>query len=560
MVNIDDQSLYQTLKELEIIKINKLVQALTDCKSQNVPLATILINKDLISDENLGKVIADFLKIPFINLSQISITEDVLKIIPEIVAKKQKIISYKIDDKGLYLAMNNPKDIGMAEFIKKKSGLPIKIFYATERDINNALSLYNKDVKKAFDEIIKENIEQAKGLVKADPPIIKIVDTLISHAYQNRASDIHIEPSQKNSLVRFRIDGILHDIINLPIDLHSQIVTRIKVQSKLRTDEHQASQDGKMVYQTEEERLDIRVSIVPITEGEKVVMRLLSEKSRQFSLQDLGLRSIDLKKVEEAIDKPYGMILSTGPTGSGKTTSLYAVLKILNQRDVNIMTIEDPVEYEIENINQIQVNPKTNLTFAAGLRSILRQDPNIILVGEIRDDETASIAINSAMTGHLVLSTLHTNDSSTAIPRLLEMKIEPYLVASTINVIIAQRLVRKICQKCRFSKEIKKTDSIISSLSMESKKVFFENKDVVRIYQGKGCPVCHQTGYQDRIGIFEVLLIDDEIRQAVINKKDAGIIRKIAHKNGMKLMIEDGLEKVKEGITSIEEVIRVTKE
>ena len=315
-----------------------------------------------------------------------------------------------------------------------------------------------------------------------------------------------------------------------------------------------------MVYQTEEERLDIRVSIVPITEGEKVVMRLLSEKSRQFSLQDLGLRSIDLKKVEEAIDKPYGMILSTGPTGSGKTTSLYAVLKILNQRDVNIMTIEDPVEYEIENINQIQVNPKTNLTFAAGLRSILRQDPNIILVGEIRDDETASIAINSAMTGHLVLSTLHTNDSSTAIPRLLEMKIEPYLVASTINVIIAQRLVRKICQKCRFSKEIKKTDSIISSLSMESKKVFFENKDVVRIYQGKGCPVCHQTGYQDRIGIFEVLLIDDEIRQAVINKKDAGIIRKIAHKNGMKLMIEDGLEKVKEGITSIEEVIRVTKE
>lgn len=560
MAIYDDQNLYQAIKELDVIKSDKLIQALTDCKSQNVPLSDILINNDLISDENLGKITADLFQVPFINLAQVTIPEDVLKIIPEVVAKKQKIISFKIDEKGIHLAMNDPTNIEMIEFIKKKSGLQIKIYYSTKRDLNNSLSLYNKDVKKAFDEIIKENIEKAKGAIKSDPPIIKIVDTLISHAYQNRASDIHIEPSQKNSLVRFRIDGVLHDIINLPVDLHPQIVTRIKVESKLRTDEHQASQDGKLVYQTDEERLDIRVSIVPITEGEKIVMRLLSEKSRQFSLQDLGLKNIDLKKVKEAIEKPYGMILSTGPTGSGKTTSLYAILKILNQRDVNIMTIEDPVEYEIENINQIQVNPKTNLTFAAGLRSILRQDPNIILVGEIRDDETASIAINSAMTGHLVLSTLHTNDSSTAIPRLLEMKIEPYLVASTVNVIIAQRLVRKICQKCRVSKEIKNNEPITGSLSVESKKIFFENKNTIRVYQGKGCSVCHQTGYQDRVGIFEVLVMDDEIRKAVINKNDAGIIRKIAHKNGMKLMIEDGLEKVKEGITTIEEIIRVTKE
>ena len=555
-----DQTLYQSLKELNVIKPESLVKALAECKGKNLPLGDVLIDEDLISDENLGKIIADLYQVPFINLSQISIKEDVLKIIPETVAKKQKSISFEINKETLYLAINDPKNIEIIEFITKKSGLNVKIFYATNRDINSTLSLYHKDVRKAFDEIIKENIEMAKGSVKTDPPIIKIVNTLISHAYQSRASDIHIEPSQKHSLVRFRIDGVLHDIIDLPVELHPQIVTRIKVESKLRTDEHQASQDGKLVFQTDEERLDIRVSIVPITEGEKIVMRLLSEKSRQFSLQDLGLKDKDLKKVEEAVNKPYGMVLSTGPTGSGKTTSLYAVLKILNQRDVNIMTIEDPVEYEIESINQIQVNPKTNLTFAAGLRSILRQDPNIILVGEIRDDETASIAINSAMTGHLVLSTLHTNDSSTAIPRLLEMKIEPYLVASTVNIIIAQRLVRKICQKCRVSKEINIDEPILSGLSEESKKNFFKGKKIVRVYQGKGCSVCHQTGYQDRIGIFEVLLMDDQIRQAVIDKKDAGTIRKIANKNGMRLMIDDGLEKVKEGITSIEEIIRVTKE
>lgn len=312
------------------------------------------------------------------------------------------------------------------------------------------------------------------------------------------------------------------------------------------------------------DKLDIRVSIVPITEGEKVVMRLLSERSRQFSLEDLGLEADDLSKVGKAIEKPHGMILAVGPTGCGKTTTLYALLKILNKREINIMTIEDPVEYDIEGVNQIQVNPKTELTFAKGLRSIVRQDPDIILVGEVRDNETAGIAINSAMTGHLVLSTLHTNDAATSFVRLMDMGIEPFLIASTINVIAAQRLVRKICSKCRVSVEVPtsqpQSSSHLGGLSPELIKKHFGEKDTVRIYHGKGCPVCHQTGYSGRVGVFEVLEVDDEIQRAITSRADSNIIQNIAIKSGMTTMLEDGLRKVQRGITTIEEVMRVTKE
>ncbi len=293
------------------------------------------------------------------------------------------------------------------------------------------------------------------------------------------------------------------------------------------------------------EKLDIRVSIVPITEGEKVVMRLLSERSRQFDLESLGLFENDLKKVQEAVKRPYGMILATGPTGCGKTTTMYVVLKQLNRRNVNIMTIEDPVEYDIEGVNQIQVNPKTNLTFADGLRSIVRQDPDIILVGEVRDEETAGIAINSAMTGHLVLSTLHTNDAATTLPRLLEMGVEPFLVASSVNVIIAQRLVRKICTKCRVSEEVKPDGLVAPGLT--------------RVYHGKGCPVCQGTGYAGRVGIFEVLVLDDDIRQAVVERQDSDKIAALAIKKGMTTMFDDGIAKVARGLTTIEEVVRVTE-
>lgn len=558
----DDQSLYWALKDLGVVPESKLQAAFKLSKVKDLSFSEVLLRQDLVSDENLGKLTADLLGFPFINFSKVSIKEEILKIVPEIVAKKQKVIAFKKDEQGLHLAMVDPTNIEMVEFVKKKVGDSVISYLATERDLTDALVLYRKGIEKEFSQIIAKSAQAVKGAA-TEAPIIKIVDTILSYADQNKASDIHIEPQEEKSIVRFRIDGLLHDVVTLSKEIHFQVVTRIKVMANLRTDEHQASQDGKLVFKTDPptggEKLDVRVSIVPITEGEKVVLRLLSEKSRQFGLSSLGLVGEDLKKVKSAIDKPHGMILATGPTGCGKTTTLYSILKILNKREVNISTIEDPVEYDVDGVNQIQVNSRTELTFAKGLRSIVRQDPDIILVGEIRDSETAGIAINAAMTGHLVLSTLHTNDAATSLPRLLDMKIEPFLVASTINLIIAQRLVRKICQKCRVSQEIKEETGKIQ-LPIELVKKYFGKKNTIRVYQGKGCSVCHQTGYVGRIGIFEVIEMRENIKKAVVGRNDSDTIRKLAIKNGMKTMLEDGLEKAIKGETTVEEVFRVTKE
>src|SRR3989338_2930161 len=434
---------------LDLIPKERLEEVFEEAEKNHQSIAELLVQEDLISDDHLGQVIADYLKYDFIDLDNVTIDDEILQIIPEVMAKSQKVIAFDRDKDGIKLAMVNPGNLRVINLIEKKTGQPVVIYYTTTDNIKSALTKYQKGIQKEFSEIIKENISAArKGAKAEDLPIVKIVDTVIQYAYENKASDIHIEPYDEKTLVRFRIDGILHDIIELPNNIHELIVTRIKILAKLRTDEHRSAQDGKIRATVEKDKLDIRISIVPIMEGEKVVMRLLSEKSRQFGLEDLGFSSNDLVKLKKEYSKPYGMILVTGPTGSGKTTTLYAVLKILNRREVNISTIEDPVEYDIDGISQIQVNPKTNLNFATGLRSILRQDPNIIMVGEIRDEETADIAINSAMTGHLVLSTLHTNDAATALPRFLEMGVEPFLIASTVNIIIGQRLVRKIHRGC----------------------------------------------------------------------------------------------------------------
>ena len=561
MAFYDNQSLYSALQELGVIDKNQLDEAFDESKKQNIKLENILLEKDLISDENLGKTISDLVSLPLVRLGEIPISQEVLQLIPEVVARKQKVIAFNKNKNGLYIATSDPENIQILDFIEKKFGVPVFVYFATQQDINNALFLYKKDLATTFAEIIKENIREAntRQLSQLDPPIIKIVNAILNYAYQNRASDVHIEPLKEKAIVRFRIDGILHDILSLPLDLHPPIVTRVKVISNLRTDEHSVAQDGKLQFKLDEEDVDVRVSIVPITTGEKIVMRLLSERSRQFSLLDLGLSFTDLKKVKAAYAKPYGMILATGPTGSGKTTTVYAILKLLNDRGVNIMTIEDPVEYNIEGVNQIQVNPKTNLTFAAGLKSIVRQDPDIILVGEIRDNETADIAINSAMTGHIVLSTVHTNDAATTIPRLLDMSVEPFLIASTVNVIIAQRLVRKIHTRCRVSEDIE-VKQLAKYIDESLLKKFFGKVKTVRLYKGKGCQLDHGIGYEGRIGIFEVLEIDEEVRKAILKRADADTIKKIAIKSGMTTMIENGLEKVKQGLTTIEEILRVTKE
>jgi len=552
---ITDEQLKALILKNKLVDEKGLNKMLAYAKNSDVSLADALRDNNLVSDENLGMLIADFLKLPFIILTKTSIAPEVFRIIPERIARKYKVIAFARAKEGIKVGMSDPRNTELLQLISKKTGERTFIYYATEKDINNTLRIYRKDQQKTFDGLIGKEVQTKTS---AEAPIIKIVDLLINYAYQDKASDIHIEPQEKNSLFRFRIDGVLHDVLTLPKDLHDRIISRIKVLSRLRTDEHLSAQDGKMRIKLEEENLDIRVSIIPIADGEKVVLRLLSARSRQFSLIDLGMRQEDLEKVTKAFNKSYGMILSTGPTGSGKSTTIYAILKIINTRDKNITTIEDPVEYKIKGINQIQANPKTNLTFAAGLRSVLRQDPNVIFVGEIRDIETAGIAVNASLTGHLVLSTLHTNDAATALPRLTDMKVEPFLVASTVNIIIAQRLIRKICDMCRTSIDIQYSD-LTKNIPVEIIKKHFGTKKDLVIYKGGGCKVCHFTGYTGRVGLFEVLEVTNQIRKLITEKANSDVIAKQAIADGMNTMLDDGLDKVIKGVTSIEEVLRVTK-
>lgn len=386
--------------------------------------------------------------------------------------------------------------------------------------------------------------------------IINLVNLLVEHAHGARASDIHIDPSDKEVKVRLRIDGALQESLWLPKNVYSEIISRIKILSGLRTDEHLAAQDGRFRLVLEGNPLDIRVSIVPTYYGENAVLRLLYDQAQGFTLEALGFSKINQNKILRALKRPYGMILATGPTGSGKTTTLYTLIKMLNKPEVSIVTIEDPVEYAIEGVEQIQVNPRTSLTFAHGLRSILRQDPNIIMVGEIRDSETAGIAINVALTGHLLLSTIHTNDPATTLPRLLDMGIEPYLVSSTVNLAIGQRLVRKICGNCRQEKkftplETKSLNESIPEGIINQYKIF---------YEGAGCEDCNHTGHKGRLPVHEVLELDESVRNAILKKSSAGQIKEIAVKNGMVPMPEDGLRKASEGLTTVAEVLRISHE
>lgn len=517
-----------------------------------------LITKRILTEEQLGQVLAKAMEVPFISLSKLNIDRNIFSLVPPRIIRKNKIVAYAREGEVLKVAMADPRAKNIIEMLTKKTGLKIEVAYATDADISSMVNLNKQALQITIDELLKSEIAEATRTASDSLPIAKIVDTLINAAYEDRASDIHIEPTELESLVRFRIDGVLQDVLLMPKKIHDRLITRIKVLSNLRTDEHMGAQDGKMRLVIPEEQLDIRVSILPVTGGEKVVMRLLSSKSREYSLVSLGMAPGDLTKLERAYAQTYGMILSTGPTGSGKTTSIYAILKILNTREKNITTIEDPVEYWIKGANQVQVNVKTNLTFADGLRSILRQDPNIIFVGEIRDSETAGIAVNAALTGHLVLSTLHTNDAATAIPRLSDMGVEPFLVASTVRVIIAQRLLRKICDGCKSSMQFTR-EELLKHFSTDILAKYFPEGEEITTYHGTGCKLCHNTGYKGRLGVFEVLEVSQEIRKLIASKKDAEVINQQALKEGMQSMLEDAIIKVQKGLTTIEEVIRVTK-
>jgi type IV pilus assembly protein PilB len=568
---LTNEDIRKIILESGVVDEKKVEEIEKNFHQEKSTFKEFILSQGFISSEELAKLVADAIDRPFVSLAGAFPDQEFLSLIPEVVARKKKMVAFKKDSQGLHIAMADPTDTEIINFIERKEGVSVVAHVATEQDIDNVLETYGKGLSSILEETFKNITSEAeskgaKDEKESDSSIIQIVREIVIQAYHNRASDIHIEPRENdNSVARFRIDGVLHDVTEIPKEFHAQVISRIKVMAKLRTDEHQIPQDGKIEFPLEEigSDVDIRVSIVPIVEGEKAVLRLLAERSRQFSLTSVGLGEENLKKIREAYKKPYGMILATGPTGCGKTTTLYAVLKLLNKRQVNIMTIEDPVEYDIEGVNQIQVNPKAKLTFATGLKSILRQDPNIILVGEIRDAETADIAVNLALTGHLILSTLHTNDSATAIPRLKDLGIEPFLIASTTNVIIAQRLVRKIHEVCRSSEKVSAKD-VAEKIGWEmTEKVFNVSKSNpdadIRLYQGKGCDSCQGTGFQGRIGIFEVMIINDEIRQAISKNQESDFLSGLSKKAGMSTMLEDGLKKVIMGVTTIDEILGATK-
>jgi type IV pilus assembly protein PilB len=440
------------------------------------------------------------------------------------------------------------------------------------------LKQYKKSLQAEFGDIIKKNAREVSAgedleKVAQDLPIIKIVDTLLKHAIFQSASDIHIEPDEKEVRVRYRIDGILHDAMILPSQILSGIVARIKVLSNLKLDEHRIPQDGRFKIEEDGKKISFRVSTIPVFRGEKIVMRILDESTKGLTLEKMGLWGDSLEIIHRSIKKPNGMILVTGPTGSGKTTTLYTILDILNTPEVNIATIEDPIEYQMPRINQTQVNPKVGMTFAIGLRALLRQDPDIIMVGEIRDKETIQIALNASMTGHLVLSTLHTNSAAAAIPRMVDMQAEKFLIASTVSVIIAQRLVRKICPDCRKEYKLSKEqlDDFKKNVNLEELDKIIEKSDLpgiknikkvedVSFYKGTGCDRCGGEGYRGRVGIYEVLEVTEAIQKVILANSTADEIEKVAKSEGMHNMMTDGIIKAIQGITTIEEVMRVTKE
>ncbi len=582
-MRVESQQLKAFLLDAELVTKNELDKAVKKAKKTGQKIGDVLVSQGQIKSEDLIKLEAYILGIPFVNLEKETIDPEVLKIIPEPIAKNHNIIAFRKKGNNLEVAMLDPEDLRTIEFIRKTTPLRILPRLTSPESIKNVLKQYQESLEAEFGDIIKKEVGGIKSIkegkkkrlkeelkkVAQELPVIRIVDTLLKHAILQRTSDIHIEPSEKDVIVRYRIDGILRDAMTLPKAAASGIVARIKVLSNLKLDEHRLPQDGRFKVETETYKYSIRVSILPVFDGEKIVMRLLAETSKAQTLEGLGLRGDALEKVEDGLRKPIGMILITGPTGSGKTTTLYSMMEILNTPGINISTVEDPIEYRMPRINQTQVNPKIGLTFASGLRALVRQDPDIIMVGEIRDEETASLAINAALTGHLVLSTLHTTEAAGAIPRLIDMKVEPFLLSSTLNIILAQRLIRRLYEdketyKLKDSdlKNLNKycdTKMILQILKEEKLAKPKDTLKSINFYRPKTSKKCPE-GYKGRLGIFEVLPVNETIKEMIVKKETSDKITMQAKKEGMRTMVEDGFIKAAQGLTSIEEVLRVIVE
>jgi len=572
---LSNQQLKKILEKSDIMPTQEFEKFSKEAEKYGKALENYLIEKKITTSSSLYENAASYFKVPFINLKDQIIRKDVLFNIPEPIASTHQVVSFAADDKEIKIATLDPENIEIFEFIRKKTNLKPVIYLTTPDSLNETIKQYHKSLKAEFKDLADENIDSGDANLKKlaeNLPIVRIVDTLLEYAIFEGASDIHIEPEEKDIIARYRVDGILRTVMTLPKNVQSGIIARIKILANLKVDEHRLPQDGRFKINTKEYKVSFRVSIIPTFDGEKIVMRLLNEKAQVLTLEQLGLQPSALETIKRNISKPHGMILVTGPTGSGKTTTLYTVMNILNTPEVNIMTIEDPIEYRMPRVNQSQVNPKIGYTFAAGLRAFLRQDPNIIMVGEIRDQETAEIAIHAAMTGHLVLSTLHTNDAVTTLPRLSDMGVPAFLVASTTNIIIAQRLVRKICPNCIQSYKLDKQtvtelkqqldlENIMRTL--EEKKIIINAKqgiEALLFYRGKGCKQCSNSGYKGRLGIYEVLEVTEEMSELILKKAPPSELKKQAEKQNMLTIIEDGFIKAKNGITTIEEIMRVTKE
>lgn len=527
------------------------------------PSEKILLDHNLIRPDKIAAARAILLNVPFVSLESKAIPADILNLIPEPVARRYRLIPFDKQNNELLVAMADPLDLQVIQFIEKKGGMRIKPYLALPEDILKAVSdqyaqNLTSEVTSALREVAEvkpQEVAEAPEVIR-EAPVSNIVNQLLDYAIKTRASDIHIEPQDDRTRVRFRIDGILHEKIILPKGVHDALISRIKILAVLKIDEKRLPQDGRFSYSYGKEEVDLRISTVPTVHGEKVVMRLLPKSSAAPTLQELGLRGSSLKNLDNQLLRTHGIIIVCGPTGSGKTTTLYSVLTKISTTRINVLTIEDPVEYQIPGVNQVQANPAIGLTFASALRSFLRQDPNTIMVGEIRDTETTDLAIQAALTGHQVFSTLHTNTASSSLPRLLDMGAEPFLLASSVNSILGQRVVRKICLNCKtaLSPPPEVVDSIKAVLGALSPSA------PMQLYKGQGCVQCNNVGYLGRTGIFEVLVVSEKIARQILERASAQGIENTAIGEGMMTLKQDGYLKALEGITTLEEVLRVAQD
>jgi len=572
-VRSDASTVLEVLYQAKLLSQKQYDDIKVKSATTNTNVDTLLEQAKYVSEILFYQAKAKLLNVPYVSLSETSFAPEALSLVPRAVVDRFQLIpfAYESNDRIISIAMSNPIDLEALQFVRQKTGLMVKVYAAAPSEVANAIDMqYRQELVGQVGEAIKEteamsqqqqtrtvDSKKINEIIK-EAPIAKIVSTILEYAVNSRASDVHIEPLDDRMRVRYRIDGILYDRLSLPKSVQEAVISRIKILSEMKIDEHRLPQDGRFNFKVGSDEVDLRISVLPTVHGEKIVMRLLRKSGGIPTLNDLGLTGTSLRNLETAMLRPHGIILVCGPTGSGKTTTLYSILSRLNTTRVNIMSLEDPVEYEMPGVNQVQINPAVGLTFASGLRSFLRQDPNIILVGEIRDKETTDLALQAALTGHLVFSTLHTSNAAGALPRLVDLGAENFLLASTINALMGQRIVRKICSNCRYA--INPPPQIVDEIKAVLGPLFPKDITEVKIFRGKGCAECGDSGYLGRMGIFEVLPVTEKIGKLVLEHPDADSIETQARNDGMITMKQDGYLKVIQGSTTVEEVIRVAQE